>query len=325
MADRMPAALLESLLNIKKTPVPPEQSEAFQQAVIDTKLPGILGQRAGITTDLEKLQGLKKEAALPKNKDMSAIMAMADILGNTGGTYSKYYGLVKNDKLGKQIAGLEDLVAGQRKGLAGAELELLKNFLTPAETTTTGVKEEQDKVPKEVKTYDRELLKTKEAQQLKGIINTNNALKKYAAKLKEYGYEFGGEKADELTALRGKVVLKGKEAELLGALIAADIKLMENQAKPTTGIMGGVREGLSLVGLSGGAAGAKKALEIFEKGLQSDFNTAFKSLKAIPDYQKSPLLDEYKRLFESGEGYEGTGGESNKNRLEELRRKQKGG
>lgn len=106
---------------VTKAPVSTPVLSQLQQRVAQAQLQGITEQRQGLADTKARLEALR---AQPKQKDLTALAALADMFGGTNLT--QLYQHMKPKDQTKEIQNLEKLLTQQRMGLADDELNFLK-------------------------------------------------------------------------------------------------------------------------------------------------------------------------------------------------------
>lgn len=108
----------------QKAPISDQVIDRLQQRVAQAQLQGIQEQRQGLNETKARLEALRSQ---PQQKDLSALMAIGDMVLGTGGQYSQIYQYAKPKDQTKEIQQLEAMLTRQRMGLADDELGYLKS------------------------------------------------------------------------------------------------------------------------------------------------------------------------------------------------------
>lgn len=250
------------------------------------QLESIASEQAGID-DLQS--NINAQQASGVAFDLSPLAALSDSL--TGSRLSQGYQKPESFKeKQKRIGELKNQLQKSRSSLSDNELDLLKMQLAQRSGMSAANQMRQGQLDQQQR---EDLIKSKQAQQVEKLAELDKAQQDYENLFKENGFEMFGDKKAALEHAYSNYKFKLKEAENLGAITAADSKLMDEAMPQVTGFGGALNYlgGLRAKGVQSGIDQSKARL----KG-QKDRNISTLEL-AFPSKGSQDLIKNYKKQF----------------------------
>lgn len=192
----------------------------------------------------------------------------------------------KNDLTDKEI----DLLKAQFQNSSDQEKMAMMERMNYAKISADQ-REKEDKSGKDI-------LKTKEAQDIQSKIDLSDALTNYQSLVDTHGYNVTGKNKTEIENAYADLKIKYKEAANLGALTGPDVKIIEEAIKPITGFGGAMGQAGGALGLSGGAEGISTAISKARGTVDKSFKNKINTLRSA--YGDSPVLTQWESRFNRG-------------------------
>lgn len=308
-----PLTQLKSRTSMRDAEVAPLSKSEYDMLVDRLNSQGIESlrlQSEGIK-DLESM----RNALLNQDvqTDITPLMALVDSWSTSGArnNVASYKRPESGAEAQDRIRQMQGAIQKAREGLSGNELELLKSQLGIAsqrELSADRAEERKlsrealkvqkdalhaDKLDKQAQAQRESLIKTKQAEQVEGIIGFTGALNNYENLVKQHGLNPTGEAGAALASAYSELETGYKEAKRLGALSGPDMGILRRAIDNAGGFEAWFR-----ANTKGGAEGIRQAAAQIRKAGQRDFDRVHSTLtKAYPGEATKPLLDDYKGRF----------------------------